>query len=945
MHTKSAVFTAWCLAGMCCGTVSAQVFKPELAMDLSNTPTATTSSFVAGAAGATVNGLVVFPARNAEMGAEVWVTDATTENTHLLRDIAVGSRSSDPAMFVTWNRAGGEQLVVFAATSTDRLRELWVSDGTRDGTRPLCPVNPWTHGALRSMPVTTPRGVFVLLTVRGGYELWFSDGSAEPAVLTASFSVNAQAPVLGLTAVGDRVFFKVVSSDPQQQGLWVSDGTVAGTRRISTMISAADVCRAGIVDMDGTAMILGSSCGAATELWRSDGSPENTVRVRQFSSSCTQSYLSEMTVWNGRLWFGVTTPTSPGLWSSDGTPDGTRLEIGNIRLIYNVQTLNEKLLFAGVPLPGTTRFVFLSDGTPGNTKALTDTSRAQFDRVFKTMELAGRDLFFTCSGACPELVSIWRTDGTAAGTTLASDTPVPYGVTATGIAVGPGSNAVVGQEPFITDGTAQGSGLLLDIASSPGESRGTIRGTLGTSALVWAFAPESPARLWGLDLRGGDPIPLAMADLETTMQGEAFDGRLWFPGRLAATGVEPWTTDLTPSGTWMFGDLCPGSGSSLATGSQSDSPFVVAGENMFFSWGCAAKLQVTRGVGSGTHVIDTGGATVASLHQGAALGDRAIFLAKTAATGTEPWVTDGTSAGTFMLADTTPGSRSALWWSDAMVAAGNAYLLLQSEKDAGVHLWVTDGTVQGTRDLSGLFGIGTPDDGKFLGALGDSVVVALKAKGGDGSVWLTNGQPQGTRRLMECNGNASDAMGVSLCDGVLMAISTPSTGRELWMTDGTAEGTVLVKDVLSGPGDGVVIDKAPYWTEEGASFVAVGRRAFFAADDGIHGVEMWSTDGTAAGTRMVDDLWPGAAGSWPQQLRQAGGVVVYGAYTPDHGREIWKVAACPADFDRSGFADGDDFDAFVSAFERGDASADLDGSGEVDTEDFDVFVREFEGGC
>ncbi len=54
---------------------------------------------------------------------------------------------------------------------------------------------------------------------------------------------------------------------------------------------------------------------------------------------------------------------------------------------------------------------------------------------------------------------------------------------------------------------------------------------------------------------------------------------------------------------------------------------------------------------------------------------------------------------------------------------------------------------------------------------------------------------------------------------------------------------------------------------------------------------------------------------------------------------------CPADFDRSGFVDRDDFDAFVGAFEAGTDAADFDRSGFVDTVDFDLFVLAFEAGC
>ncbi len=57
------------------------------------------------------------------------------------------------------------------------------------------------------------------------------------------------------------------------------------------------------------------------------------------------------------------------------------------------------------------------------------------------------------------------------------------------------------------------------------------------------------------------------------------------------------------------------------------------------------------------------------------------------------------------------------------------------------------------------------------------------------------------------------------------------------------------------------------------------------------------------------------------------------------------VVGCPADFDRSGFVDVEDFGAFVDAFDAGDASSDMDDSGFVDFEDFSTFVELFEQGC
>jgi len=69
-------------------------------------------------------------------------------------------------------------------------------------------------------------------------------------------------------------------------------------------------------------------------------------------------------------------------------------------------------------------------------------------------------------------------------------------------------------------------------------------------------------------------------------------------------------------------------------------------------------------------------------------------------------------------------------------------------------------------------------------------------------------------------------------------------GRELWKSDGTAAGTVMVKDIDEGSGH------ALYPTP----FVVLNGTLFFIAEDGVHGRELWRSDGTAAGTVMVKDI-------------------------------------------------------------------------------------------
>jgi len=64
---------------------------------------------------------------------------------------------------------------------------------------------------------------------------------------------------------------------------------------------------------------------------------------------------------------------------------------------------------------------------------------------------------------------------------------------------------------------------------------------------------------------------------------------------------------------------------------------------------------------------------------------------------------------------------------------------------------------------------------------------------------------------------------------------------------------------------------------------------FFPAYDGVHGTELWRSDGTAAGTLLAADVNPGAAGSRLDDLTVAGGKLFFSAFTGRTGTELWAL--------------------------------------------------------
>jgi ELWxxDGT repeat protein len=109
---------------------------------------------------------------------------------------------------------------------------------------------------------------------------------------------------------------------------------------------------------------------------------------------------------------------------------------------------------------------------------------------------------------------------------------------------------------------------------------------------------------------------------------------------------------------------------------------------------------------------------------------------------------------------------------------------------------------------------------------------------------------------------------------------------------GQAQTAFLVKDLNTTRSEGIGSERSPnvIWD----SFVALGETVFFGASDGIHGFELWRSDGTAAGTRLVADVCPGSCASLPRNLAVAGGKVFFVADDGFNGPELLTSDASTA---------------------------------------------------
>ena len=303
----------------------------------------------------------------------------------------------------------GDQVLFHGAIYRDGDREsgLLRTDGTTAGTYRLL------EGDTRGTVVSGDRAFFAQ-----DKKLYVTDGTVAGTrlVFTLTGRINTTTPT-GLVALGDGILFEGLDEE-QGYGVWFSDGTTEGTRLVKTF-RYHDSYLAAFSSTGDTGYFMESHI-FKNSIWRTDGTPEGTVRIKTFDGRADFGHYLRSTTFDGRCYFNaVTDADGRQIWVTDGTPEGTYQ-------LPDVHPEGGTYYVSGYTALGPYLFYNVNHGLYRTDGTVEGTVRIHPEGVESTAVHDGL-LYFSAAGegAGEEL---FRTDGTVAGTQLVEDyNPGPGG--------------------------------------------------------------------------------------------------------------------------------------------------------------------------------------------------------------------------------------------------------------------------------------------------------------------------------------------------------------------------------------------------------------------------------------------------------------------------------------------------------------------------------------
>lgn len=711
--------------------------------------------------------------------------------------------------------------------------------------------------------------------------------------------------VLGTS--GGRVFLNASVYDPSM-GLWVTDGTVAGTRQLLDIGVASGADAGGtfyfsvsppwgvsLWKSDGTSAGTGFvspigtdpfSYGGPSRLtgagdrvyflfddgihgcepWTSDGTQAGTKLLKDVTPGPdgTFSTGSNATVplveAGGFLFFAAAAYASPqvGLWRSDGTEAGT-FQVGNLSTILFPVNVNGTLFFAasdgthGVEL-------WKSDGTVAGTVLVRDIVPGGAGSSPSDLAAHGGALYFRVGQDGP----IWKSDGTEAGTA-----PVhPQAGSGPLVSSGTRLFSASGTQLWASDGTEAGTALVRDLGVSISLSTAaTIPGAL----LFWVDRGTDGLELWRTD---GTPDGTTLVKTVEAGNADAWPYRsVSIPGAavfvIGDTTAPLWRSDGTPAGTFsLLEPAFPPNDSSPSYLTDVNGTLLFAATDADHG----RELWRTDGTPGGTVLVKDlePGPESSSPGQLFATPAFVYFTASTSATGFEVYRTDGTEAGTILIKDV----QASLDWQEVFGLVGNVLVFAADDGVHGREPWRTDGTADGTFLLGDLTPGAASSAMNAVGRLDGRLCISV-SDDTTTTLWSTDGTAAGTISVSPIP--TFYRPGAELGAALYFTVWTPASGPELWRTDGTAAGT------------GRFFDFNPSGSSEPTVIGRLGDRLVLHATDGTHGFEPWITDGTVAGTQLLRDVNPGKGSSGFGAWTFLRSTLFFFAHDGEHGSEPWKT--------------------------------------------------------
>ena len=174
---------------------------------------------------------VYFPGNDGSTGFELWKTDGTVAGTILVKDINSGSTNSNPIRFAEANG-----IIYFKATGVNG-EELWRTDGTAAGTLEVADINTSGNSNPDQLTVINNNLYFFAADDDLNYDLYTYNGTT----LTKLYDFNAKSSTVttNFVVLNDIIYFGADSDNSDSRELWQTDGTAAGTKAVSTLLTGS----------------------------------------------------------------------------------------------------------------------------------------------------------------------------------------------------------------------------------------------------------------------------------------------------------------------------------------------------------------------------------------------------------------------------------------------------------------------------------------------------------------------------------------------------------------------------------------------------------------------------------------------------------------------------------------------------------------------------------